>query len=309
MDMVDECQVDYSNAKDTGNNFSIHVNLLLVWLLSLVFCWKIFPSIFSKQSNPASSPKGKSDLSASKRETSSSVGHLNLSHPSLSNIITNSRRDDRSILSRSEDGNSDASVVSLSDKKFLSQLKLEVCAKAKEAGKHPSYVPLVLNLVHHYNLDINKPVLANSYSIFHCCCLSGSLELVSSLSNMADIQHTTDHGDTPLYIAVYAAAHKKLGQPGLEVVQHLLQAGSDVNTANLAGFTALHQASRLSCADIVRLLLDWGANPQVGTNSPNESILSRSRSVMTRSMSVAKRKVANESFRVPGKSTTSRRKQ
>ena len=125
---------------------------------------------------------------------------------------------------------------------------------------------------------------------------------------MADIHHTTDHGDTPLYIAVYAAAHKKLGQPGLEVVQHLLQAGSDVNAANLAGFTALHQASRLSCSDIVRLLLDWGANPQAGMNSPNTSILNRSCSIITRSMSVAKTESANDSFAVPGKSVLSRRK-
>ena len=73
-----------------------------------------------------------------------------------------------------------------SNKKLISQLQLEACAKAKEAGKHPSYTPLVLSLVHHYNLDINHPVLANSFTIFHCSCLSGSLELVSSLSPIAD---------------------------------------------------------------------------------------------------------------------------
>ena len=73
-----------------------------------------------------------------------------------------------------------------SNKKLISQLQLEACAKAKEAGKHPSYTPLVLSLVHHYNLDINHPVLANSFTIFHCSCLSGSLELVSSLSPIAN---------------------------------------------------------------------------------------------------------------------------
>lgn len=302
---ADECQLDSSNTK--GNDLSIHINLLLVWLLSLVFCWKIFPSIFSKKTDLVSTPKVKSD-SSSRRDIPSSISYPNISHSSLSNLDATSRRVNRSAVSSAEDGSSDSSLVPLSDKKFLSYLKLEVCSKAKEAGKHPSYVPLVLNLIHHYNLDVNRSVLANSYSIFHCCCLSGSLELVSSLSNMADIHHTTDHGDTPLYIAVYAAAHKKLGQPGLEVVQHLLQAGSDVNAANLAGFTALHQASRLMCSDIVRLLLDWGANPQAGMNSPNTSILNRSCSVITRSMSVAKKESANDSFVVPGKSVASRRK-
>ena len=33
---------------------------------------------------------------------------------------------------------------------FLSQLEREVCCKAKEAGKHPSYTGLVLSLVHNY---------------------------------------------------------------------------------------------------------------------------------------------------------------
>ena len=112
---------------------------------------------------------------------------------------------------------------------------------------------------------------------------------------MADIHRLTDHGDSPLYLAVYAAAHKAgragdHGQAGVEVVQHLLQAGSKVNQTNLAGFTALHQASRLSCPELVRILLDWGADAQSGTEAKaggstrNMSIISRSCSVVTRSM-------------------------
>ena len=62
-----------------------------------------------------------------------------------------------------------------SSKKLISHLQLEACTKAKEAGKHPSYTSLVLSLIHHYNLDVNDPVLANSFTIFHCACLSGSL--------------------------------------------------------------------------------------------------------------------------------------
>jgi hypothetical protein len=183
-----------------------------------------------------------------------------------------------------------------SSKKLISHLQLEACTKAKEAGKHPSYTSLVLSLIHHYNLDVNEPVLANSFTIFHCACLSGSLELVSSLSPMADIHRLTDHGDSPLYLAVYAAAHKAErggdhGQAGVEVVQHLLQAGSQVNQINLAGLTPLHQASRLSCPELVRILLDWGADPQGGavaraggSTRNNMSTISRSCSVVTRSM-------------------------
>ena len=101
--------------------------------------------------------------------------------------------------------------------------------------------------------------------------------------------------ETAHYLAVYAAAHKAgragdHGQAGVEVVQHLLQAGIQVNQTNLAGFTALHQASRLSCPDLVRILLDCGADPQAGPmartggSSRNMSIISTSCSVVTRSM-------------------------
>ena len=144
-----------------------------------------------------------------------------------------------------------------SESQFLGLLEVEVCEKAEEAGKHPSYSGLVLSLVHHYNLDINKPVLSKLMTIFHCACLSGNLELVSSLSPLADLDLTTGQGETPLYLAVYAAGHRLAGQPqveqeGLEVVTHLLQAGSDINTPNTAGLTALHQAKRRSHTKMIR---------------------------------------------------------
>ena len=108
---------------------------------------------------------------------------------------------------------------------FLSQLEREVCCKAKEAGKHPSYTDLVLSLVHNYSLDINRRVLDGSYSVFHCACLSCSLELVRALLPLADLQLTTARGDSALYLAVYAAAHRlatpSLEQPGLGMVFYL----------------------------------------------------------------------------------------
>ena len=111
---------------------------------------------------------------------------------------------------------------------FLGLLEVEVCQKAKEAGKHPSYTGLVLSLVHNYNLDINKPILTKRMTIFHCACLSGNLELVSSLSPLAELDQNTGQGESPLYLAVYAAGHRLAEQPqgeeeGLEVVRHLLR--------------------------------------------------------------------------------------
>ena len=51
---------------------------------------------------------------------------------------------------------SDSSIVR--ERKLLQSLCREACSKAKDAGRHPSYVPLCLTLVHHYTLDINSPV-------------------------------------------------------------------------------------------------------------------------------------------------------
>jgi len=285
MTQLDSSPPPSNNQLLPDNLLSLH--LLLVWLLTLVFCWKVFPAIFTSTS-PASSSSSTED----KRPDAYSPRVSRWSRSPRS-----SREESPPIHSLPPPTPLPAqSKHSVSNKKLISQLQVEVCTKAKEAGKHPSYIPLVLNIIHHYNLDVNTPVLANNFTIFHCACLSGSLELVSSLSPMADIHRLTDHGDSPLYLAVYAAAHKagKAGdheQHGVEVVQHLLQAGSQVDQTNLAGFTALHQAHRLSCPDLVRLLLDWGADAQTGDRSLGSS---RSMSIISRSYSVATRSITNK---------------
>ena len=139
----------------------------------------------------------------------------------------------------------------------------EACSKAKDAGRHPSYIPLCLSLVHHYRLDVNSPVLSNGLTIFLCSCLSGSPDLVSSLLPLADLDQTTDHGETALYLAVYAAAHRSEAEAEVAVVLLLLESGAEVNTPNLGGVTALQQTSRKGCLGLARLLLDWGAQPGV----------------------------------------------
>ena len=239
MTQLDSSSPPPNNQLLPDNLLSLH--LLLVWLLTLVFCWKVFPAIFTStvSSAPSISSTDEKQHNNSPRVSRSPRSSREDSPPPIHHLPPPTLQ-----LVQSKHSVS-------SNKKLISQLQVEVCTKAKEAGKHPSYIPLVLNLIHHYNLDVNTPVLSNSFTIFHCACLSSSLELVSSLSPMADIHRLTDHEDSPLYLAVYAAAHKAgragdHGQAGVEVVQHLLQAGSQVNQTNLAGFTALHQARRLS---------------------------------------------------------------
>jgi len=238
--------------------------LLLVWVITLIFCWKVFPAILNSyvvSSNQTATPEV--------MEVSQDSPKAKSPPPNSSDSRMSSHFQSRSPNVKPL-GSLEKITPSSSSKKLTSQLALEACAKAKEAGKHPSYTNLVLNLVHHYNLDVNRPVLTNSYTIFHCSCLSGSLELVSSLSPMADVHHLTSHGDSPLYLAVYSTAHRASKgwdqvQAGVEVVKHLLLAGCEVNQANLAGFTPLHQASRMNCPELVRLLMDCGADPKIGS--------------------------------------------
>ena len=81
---------------------------------------------------------------------------------------------------------------------------------------------------------------------------------------MAEVHLLTDKGESPLHLAVNVVVNKHAeaagpGEAGMEVVKHLLQAGCDVNQATKTGLTALHQASRHNCPNLVRQLLDWEA--------------------------------------------------
>jgi ankyrin repeat protein len=70
-----------------------------------------------------------------------------------------------------------------------------------------------------------------------------------------------------------------------------------VSQTNLAAFTALHQAHRLSCPDLVRLLLDWGADAQAGDRSVGST---RSMSIINRSYTVATRSITNKQMKGGG---------
>ena len=288
---------------DILSDSRVFLHLVILWAVSVVFCWKVFPLICSSKEAPAVS-EGKDLLMspppAPSRTPNSQSPHMtmmrspvtpsSLNHTMRSPSTVNTSRMNQSMMSPNMSILN--STKTSKDSKFLSLLEGDVCQKAKEAGKHPSYSGLVVSLVHHYNLDINKPVLSKRLTIFHCACLSGNLELVSSLSPLAELSQTTGQGETPLYLAVYAAGHRLAEQPqgeqeGLEVVRHLLQAGSGshLNSPNTAGLTALHQAKRrghtkmirsvleLTGLDInqelynYRLLLDWGAETVTGQNT------------------------------------------
>jgi len=273
------------------------LHLLLVWIVSLLFCWKIVPAFSHRKQDKNHEQENMEENKVDLDETAL------MPPPEECKNFTRRRR--LSVRSPVVPMNLNESRLKSEEKSFISKLEFEICGKAKEAGKHPSYTTLVLTLIHNYNVDINKPVLSNKYTIFHCACLSCSLELVSSLTPIADLDVLTSAGDTPLYLAVYAAAHRIKANPescqeGLDVVHHLISAGCDVNKTTKSGWTPLHQASRLGHQQLVRLLLDCGAEMKTGHDtssisdkSHDVSILSKCSSIVTRSMSKKKSKVEN----------------
>ena len=225
----------------TLSDSRILIHLTLTWVLSLVLCVKLFALIFSKKEAEVPIPQDKVEEHNVPAKASPGLMGPPASPPPRSPVIPSRLNQ----------------TITMKGGRFIKQLELEVCQKAKEAGKHPSYSDLVLSLVHNYNLDITSPVLPRGFTIFHSACLSCSPELVSSLSPLAEPDQNTSQGESPLYLAVYAAGHRLAEQPqgegeGLEVVRHLLQAGFDLNTVNTAGLTALHQAQKQGHANMIR---------------------------------------------------------
>lgn len=59
------------------------------------------------------------------------------------------------------------------------------------------------------------------------------------------------------------ALHHASGAGCLEVVKFLIEEGADINTAKYEKWTALHAASYKGNLEIIKLLLEKGANPNI----------------------------------------------
>lgn len=94
----------------------------------------------------------------------------------------------------------------------------------------------------------------------HVACLAGKADVVSSLlKKKADVSIKGVNGQTPLMAAICS----KQSPEDRYCVHALLLAGAAVNDTNAQRDTPLHLAAARGKADIVEILLDKGADPNV----------------------------------------------
>lgn len=98
----------------------------------------------------------------------------------------------------------------------------------------------------------------------HVACRRGLEDHVELfLSYGGDVTAQTQEGETPLNAACAGAERPADAGRYLRIVQKLLAAGADAQTAGRKKHTALHNACGNCCPRIVKLLLEHGARADI----------------------------------------------
>ncbi|KAK6194502.1 hypothetical protein SNE40_000126 [Patella caerulea] len=102
-------------------------------------------------------------------------------------------------------------------------------------------------------LDINAPNAKNETPIF-LAALNGNVALVNALlQNKCNLN--TVAGDMEMSPLLASLIH-----PNIQIAEHLIKAGCDVNLADVNGFTPLMKAVKISNMNLIQLLLAHGAD-------------------------------------------------
>jgi len=118
--------------------------------------------------------------------------------------------------------------------------------------------------------DVNAMNGAGQTPLVCACSLGGSKALPLArllLAHSAKVNTQDDFGDTALHNAVWV--YPAVDRNQVELVRFLLSRGADVNIAGFDGKTPLHRAAYRGNPEMVKALLEGGANPQARDNRGN----------------------------------------
>lgn len=95
------------------------------------------------------------------------------------------------------------------------------------------------------------------YAIYH-----SPISFIQTLIDFGADPNYRDHAGFPSLIAALSTDRKDVG----EILVLLLDAGADIQQVGVNGFTPLHYAAAYQTPDLVQLLLERGADPNVRTD-------------------------------------------
>ena len=98
--------------------------------------------------------------------------------------------------------------------------------------------------------------------LWHSASYQGTPEMVGMLLNRVKLNAKNHWGETVLHVV---SRGRQDSQNGVRVAELLLERGVDVNTRRKGNFTPLHVACHFGKLEIVRLLLDHGADANAET--------------------------------------------